>query len=111
MIESAPVKMEMPPAIIKCSHGTYAVGGNWVKIPDNTTFETLHRYAVYEVIEPEKPTGKYLVKSANGSKKYTVQTWKNSKVTCDCSGFRWRNKCKHASAVQKAVINRPKGKG
>jgi len=110
MIERAPVKMPMPPAIMKSGGITYAVGGIWVRIPDGTTHENLHNYAVYVPPEIKKPLQKFSVKSSNGTKKYVVEVW-TDKVTCDCSGYRWRNKCKHASAVQKAVINRPKGKG
>lgn len=110
MIDAAPVKMLLPPAIMKSGGKTYAVGGIWVEVPDGTTFENLHKYAVYEKPEIEKPTQKFHVSSTNGRTKYVVEVWKN-KITCNCSGYKFRNKCKHASAVQKAVINRPKGKG
>lgn len=111
MIESAPVKMPMPPAIVKSGGITYAVGGIWLKIPDDTTYSNLHLYAVHERIELPKPLQKFAVKSSNGRTKYIVEVWNDKKITCNCSGYRFRNKCKHASAVQKAVVNRRKGKG
>jgi hypothetical protein len=111
MIESYPAKMNQPPAILVSGGKTYAVGGNWVEIPNGTTRENLHLYAIYERPELPKPMQKYSVKSSNGKSKYIVEVWNDKKITCDCSGYRFRNKCKHASAVQKAVFNRPKGKG
>lgn len=101
MIETKPVKMLQPPAIIISNGQKYAVGGNWVKIPNDVTHENLHIYAIYERTEIEKPTKKYLVSSSRGNKKYSVEVWKNGNVTCDCSGYKWRNKCKHSQAVKK----------
>lgn len=108
MIESAPkypVEMPMKPAIMKSVDGTktYAVGGSvpWVLIPNDTTMENLHHYAVMKKIEMPKLLKKYGVRSSNGRTQYIVEVWNNGKTTCNCSGFRWRAKCKHTKAVNK----------
>jgi hypothetical protein len=97
-----PVKMPQPPALITSFGQRYAVGGIWVKVPADTTFENLAQYAVYNPPEIKKPINKFHVSSTKSKNKYTVEVWEN-KITCNCSGYRWRNKCKHADAVKKSL--------
>ena len=80
----------------------YAVGGIWVPIPDHVTFDNLKEYVIYETVEEQKPIKKFLVSSSAGKTKYTIEVWEN-KITCNCSGYRWRNKCKHTDAVKKSL--------
>ena len=97
--------MPMNPAIMKSLDGneTYAVGGDvpWILIPNGTTQENLHLYAVRKVWQVKKPIKKFGVMASNGKKQYIVDVWGDGKITCDCSGFKWRAKCKHQSAVKK----------
>lgn len=101
MIETKyPVKVPQPPAIMISQGKKYAVGGVWVRIPDDTTFENLYKYVTYEKMVPEQPLKKFHVSSSRGNTKYLIEVW-NEKITCSCSGYRWRNKCKHTAAVKK----------
>ena len=100
-----PVEMPVGPAIMKSLDGneTYAVGGDvpWILIPNGTTQENLHLYAVRKVWQVKKPIKRFGVMASNGKKQYIVDVWGDGKITCDCSGFKWRAKCKHQSAVKK----------
>ena len=100
-----PVEMPMNPGIITSLDGkeTYAVGGSvpWVLIPNGTKIEDLHHYAIWKPWEPKKPIKKYGVTASNGTKQYIVQVWADGNITCDCSGYKWRAKCKHEKAVKK----------
>lgn len=95
-----PVIVHTPPGIFRTDKQDYAVAGCWIPIPKGVTIETLPQYVLWKPIEVEKPIKKYFVKATRGEKKYTVEVW-SDKVTCNCSGYRWRAKCKHATAVKK----------
>lgn len=104
-----PVEFPMSPAIFRTADGTktYAVGGAapWILIPNGTKFEDLHLYAIHKKWQPKKPTKKYGVTASNGKRQYIVYMWDNGNTTCDCSGFKWRAKCKHERAVKKLNRN------
>lgn len=95
-----PIEVLVPPAITVCNGIKYAVAGVWIPIPNDVTHDDLEKYVIWKRPEVEKPLNRYFVASKSGNKKYTVLVWK-SKITCDCSGYRWRAKCKHADAVKK----------
>lgn len=93
-----PVEVNMNPAIYKSTIDgkTYAIGGIWVEVPDGTTLDDVHKYAVYN--PPKHDVKTWKVKSSSGST-YTVRRINGERYTCDCPGFKWRNKCKHTAKV------------
>jgi hypothetical protein len=95
-----PVKVKYPPAIFKSivNGKTYAIGGNWVEVPDGTTLADVHKYAVYE--KPRYDIKSWKVKSSSGST-YTVQQINGDRYTCNCPGFKFRKRCKHTDKVTK----------
>ena len=94
-----PVEMPMPPGIFKStvSGKTYAVGGKWVEIPEGTTREDLHKYAIHKKREFDIKTWK--VTSSSGST-YTVTRINGERYTCNCPGFKFRRKCKHTQQIR-----------
>ena len=81
-----PVKVSMPPGLMKSSHSgrTYIVAGCMIPVPDGTTFADIHKFVTYT--PPTYNT-------------YTV-TMRNNRYSCDCAGYKFYRKCKH---VKKAI--------
>ena len=92
-------KMRWPPAIFHTGGKTYAVGGNWVEIPDGTTREDLFKYVTYEAPQKDEVVT-YQVVGSRGST-YTVSYVANkNKWKCTCPGARYRtNQCKHIRKI------------
>ncbi len=95
-----PISVSMSPGILISNGQKYAVAGEWIPIPMEVGMHNLHEYVRYEPAKVESPLKKFSVKSSNGKTKYLVEVWP-AKITCNCSGFRWRQKCKHTAAIKK----------
>jgi hypothetical protein len=99
-----PVIVSVPPCLADTASGRYAISGStWIKVPDNTRFEDLDKYMVYERKSPEsRSDGLHGVWAVVGSKgaHYTVRA-QSGRYSCTCPGFGWRGKCKHIEQVKK----------
>jgi hypothetical protein len=95
-----PALCDINPTLITCGDRKYAVGGSvWILVPFETQYEDLPKYLVKRQYEEIKVIKKYNV-SGTG-KKYLVEVMSNKEVRCECSGFKWRKKCKHADKIIK----------
>ena len=93
-----PIKVTMPPALMKSSVSgkTYIVAGCMIPVPDDTTREDMHKYVTYS---RQNQTSKiWKIKSSSGST-YTVTKRDNGNYTCTCAGFKFHRKCKHIAGV------------
>ena len=94
----------VPPALANLPSGRYAVAGStWIRVPDDTKFEDLDKYMVYESKRPVSPphasVRSWAVVGSKGAH-YTVRA-NQGRYTCTCPGFGWRHKCKHIEQVKK----------
>ena len=99
-----PVIVKMPPCLADTASGRYAISGStWIRVPDDTRFEDLEKYMVYERKRPESRSdglhGVWAVKGSKGAH-YTVRA-QSGRYSCTCPGFGWRRKCKHIEQVKK----------
>lgn len=87
----------VPPALFRSTRGnTYAIAGSvWVKVPDTTTFDDLHKYITYKAPEYVRVPGEktWSIKGSRGNL-YTVKLSEGS-YSCDCAGYAFRRKCRH----------------
>ena len=93
-----------PPALANLPSGRYAVSGStWIRVPDDTKFEDLDKYMVYEAKRPVSPPDasvrSWAVVGSKGAH-YTVRA-NQGRYTCSCPGFGWRGKCKHIEQFKK----------
>ena len=94
----------VPPALANLPSGRYAVAGStWIRVPDDTKFEDLDKYMVYEAKRPVSPVDasvrSWAVVGSKGAH-YTVRA-SHGRYSCTCAGFGWRGKCKHIEQVKK----------
>ena len=94
----------VPPALANLPSGRYAVAGStWIRVPEDTKFEDLDKYMVYEAKRPVSPVDasvrSWAVVGSKGAH-YTVRA-NHGRYTCTCPGFGWRHKCKHIEQVKK----------
>ena len=99
-----PVIVKMPPCLADTASGRYAISGStWIRVPDDTRFEDLDKYMVYErkapVSPPDASVRSWAVVGSKGAH-YTVRA-NQGRYTCSCPGFGWRRKCKHIEQVKK----------
>jgi len=89
-----------PPFIANAFDGTYCiVDGKWIPIDPNTTLQQIRERWIKLDLFPQQEkivqeTKEFVVKSSDGKKNYIV-TAKASSITCTCTGFGYRNRCKH----------------
>ncbi len=93
-----PVKVSMPPAIMRGIDTTYIVAGCMIPVPHDVTKEDMHKYVTYE--RPTHDVRVWKVKSSKGGN-YTVRCYNGERYTCDCPGFKFHKKCKHVVKVAK----------
>lgn len=91
-----PVKVSMPPAIMRGVDKTYIVAGCMIPVPHSVTKEDMHKYVTYE--RPSNNVQTWKVKSSSGSS-YTVRCYNGESYTCDCPGFKFHKRCKHIAKV------------
>lgn len=108
MTKKLPVISTHPPSIFRSvvTGKRYAVGGEWVEIPEDVTRGTLDQWMVWSATLPKKnvPNDKvWEVKGSKGST-YTVSR-KSGAWSCTCAGFKWRRDCKHMEAKKQECQN------
>lgn len=82
------IQSPVPPAIARIANKTMVVPG-WVEVPAGTTLNDI------DWIRPVMVKPEMVTKHVS---KYIVSIYTNGKVTCDCPGYTFRRKCKHADA-------------
>ena len=91
-----PIKVTMPPGLMRGVEKTYIVAGCMIPVPHDTTYEDMHKYVTYE--RPTHDIKTWKITSSSGST-YTVSCYDNKRFTCDCPGFKFHKRCKHISKV------------
>ena len=59
----------------------------------------------FEFTKERQETQFFNIKSSKGDKTYVVTSAKG-KITCECTGFQFRNTCKHADEVRGLLKNK-----
>ena len=93
-----PVKVTMPPAIMRGVDKTFIVAGCMIQVPHDITKEDIPKYVTYE--RPVTNAKVWKVKSPSGST-YTVKRYDDGRYNCDCQGFKFYKRCKHVKSVSK----------
>lgn len=103
------IKSFMPPTLLDLPSGKWAVfGGNWISVPQSTTFEQVR--AAWVPDRPKKAKAvtsthqqSFQVPSSKGGACYVVE-FKNNSWSCSCPGFGFRSKCKHVDNIKQNLI-------
>lgn len=103
------IKSFMPPTLLDLPSGKWAVfGGNWISVPQSTTFEQVR--AAWVPDRPKRQTQilskhsqSFVVPSSKAGLTYTVE-YKNNSWSCTCPGFGFRSKCKHVDNIKQNLI-------
>ena len=92
------LKSNLPPALMisPVSGKLYAVP-DWVEFPHGTTLKQIHDIWNRNHTQPAAPVAKeFIIKSSEGQKSYKV-TALNGIWTCTCTGFGFKNTCRHVT--------------
>ncbi len=95
------IKTKLNPAIMFGQDGkTYAVGGKWIEVPNGTTINDI-LWDKPSIIDRVKPTGKSIKVKGSKGNEYIVSYNPTSKViSCTCTGYQFRKKCKHQKELK-----------
>lgn len=93
-----PIKVTMPPAIMRGDDKTWIVAGCMIQVPNDITKEDIPKYATYNRKQHDVKTWK--VKSSSGST-YTIKCYDSERYECSCQGFKFYKRCKHIAKVCK----------
>lgn len=77
-----------PPALAKLNGKLFIVPG-YIEVPNDTTLDNI------QWIRPKVAKTNIVTKHVG---KYVLNIHSNGKITCDCPGYTFRRKCKHAEA-------------
>lgn len=94
-----PVRVSMPPALMKGADKTYIVAGCMIPVPHDTKKEDISKYVTYERHVHDIKTWK--ISSSSGSS-YTVKCYDGERYTCSCPGFKFHKRCKHINKQKTA---------
>lgn len=94
------IRTKLRPGIIKSNGKTYAVGGQWIEVPEGTTLDDI-LWDKPNVIDKPRPKGKSITVKGSKGNEYTVSYNPTSKViSCTCTGYQFRKKCKHQKELK-----------
>ena len=95
------VKTKMNPCIgrSRIDGKLYAMGGNWVEVPEGTTLKDIQWIPTHEKKAIHIPKKRIMKVQGSKGNEY-VLTYKDGKVTCTCPGFKFRRKCKHQELMK-----------
>tara|TARA_R110001606_G_scaffold38011_1_gene106663 strand:+ start:427 stop:738 length:312 start_codon:yes stop_codon:yes gene_type:complete len=94
------VKTRLRPGIITSNGKTYAVGGNWIEIPNGTELKDIAWDKPFVAAKP-RPKGKSVEVIGSKGNKYTVtHNPVTNIISCTCPGFSFRKKCKHQKELK-----------
>mgnify|MGYP001465727408 CR=1 FL=1 len=93
-----PVKVTMPPALMRGPDKTWIVAGCMIQVPQGTTQEEMHKWVTY--VPPAPPQNVWKISSSSGGS-YTVNRWPNGSWTCSCPGHKFHKRCKHVTEAKK----------
>jgi len=95
------VQTRLRPGIVKgLNNKTYAVGGNWIEIPEGTTLnKIIWDKPISEV--KQRPESKSVEVIGSKGSIYTVtHNPINNVIACTCTGYQFRKKCKHQKELK-----------
>ena len=104
MTKNLPVISTHPPSIFRSvvTGKRYAVGGEWVEIPEDVTKDTLHKWMIWrqDLPKPESPKPQEWTVPGSGNRSYVV-SFVEGRWSCECQGFKYRRDCKHVENQKK----------
>lgn len=102
--------LQYPPILFSSavSGKTYIIHGNprvWTEVPAGSKLEDFPEHAVKlkEVVIPVTLRREHKVQSSKPGQFYTV-TQDGNYYNCTCTGFLYRNKCKHVEQVKNEQV-------
>lgn len=95
----------MMAAIVNLIDKSYLVkDGKWTEVPIGSKLADHVKFDPKPVSPIQLPT-EHLVESSKPGKFYTV-TNDNGSISCECQGYMYRGKCKHADSVRASIKQR-----
>ena len=92
-----PIRVSMPPALLKGHDQTFIVAGCMIPVPEGTTRADFDRWVIYE--RPTGPLQVFKVPSSSGGT-YTVKQLRDKSWTCSCPGYKFHGRCKHIDSLK-----------
>ena len=99
--------MTYPTVIVNLINKCYIIHGNprtWTEVPMGSKLEDFPQYAVqvHESAIPITLKREHKVASSKPGKYYIV-TQDGKYYNCTCTGFLYRNRCKHVDQIKQAI--------
>lgn len=94
------VKTKLRPGIIKSNCKTYAIGGNWVEVPNGTTINDILWDKPEITAKPRPQSKSTVVKGSKGNEYIVTFNPVNKVISCTCPGYQFRKKCKHQKELK-----------
>lgn len=91
-----PVKVSMPPAIMKGVDKTWIVAGCMIQVPNSTTKDDIANWVTYT--PPASTVSTWIPSSRGGS--YKVSMRKGGQWSCGCDGYKFYRKCRHINKAK-----------